>query len=277
MQEFKGGFLKCGIGVGVGDHAIQGLSLGLCQTVGHFQRFCTQTPGRIVDDAAQAQIIRPVVNDAEIGQHIFDFGPVEESGASDNPIWNAVAFQRIFQGVGLGIGTVKNGKVPHSLTTGGGQNLTGNEICLRHFVRCLIHHNGRAVSVGCPQLLSLPAQVVGNHRIGRIQNGLGGAIVLLQANGSAATILLFEAENVFDGGTAEAVNTLVIVSHHADILMATCQCRCKKVLQMVGVLVLVHQDIAEFLLIVSPDILVLQQQLDGDVNDVVKIQGVVFL
>ena len=46
---------------------------------------------------------------------------------------------------------------------------------------------------------------------------------------------------------------------------------------MVGVLVLVHQHVPEFALIILQNILVLLQKLNGDVDDIVKIQGVVVL
>ena len=46
---------------------------------------------------------------------------------------------------------------------------------------------------------------------------------------------------------------------------------------MVGVLILVHQNIMEFPLIVFPDLLILLQELYRHIENVVKIQGVVVL
>ena len=46
---------------------------------------------------------------------------------------------------------------------------------------------------------------------------------------------------------------------------------------MVGILVLVHQNIAEFPLIIVTDVLIFQQQLDGNIDDIVKVQSVVIL
>ena len=46
---------------------------------------------------------------------------------------------------------------------------------------------------------------------------------------------------------------------------------------MVGVLILVHQHVPEFALIILQNILILLQKLNGDVDDVVKIQRVVVL
>ena len=45
---------------------------------------------------------------------------------------------------------------------------------------------------------------------------------------------------------------------------------------MVGILIFVHQNIAEFFLIIMADGFILLKQLDRNIDDVVKIQGVVF-
>ena len=117
---------------------------------------------------------------------------------------------------------------------------------------------------------------MGNHRIGRIQNGLGGAVILFQPNGAAAPILLFKAENVLDGGAPEPVNALVIIAYHADIFVTSRQQRGEQVLHVVGILVFIHQNISEFPLIVAEDILMLLQKLDSHIDNVIKIQRVVF-
>ena len=106
---------------------------------------------------------------------------------------------------------------------------------------------------------------------------MGGAVVLFQTNDPRAPVLLFKVQNVLDGCAPEAVNALVVVAHHADVLMTACKQGRQEVLHMVGVLILVHQHVPEFALIILQNILVLLQKLNGDVDDVVKIQGVVVL
>ena len=69
------------------------------QPLGRFNGLCAQTPGRIVDDPPQAKVIRPVVDHAQVRQHILDFRPVKETGAADDTIRNSVSLQREFQGV----------------------------------------------------------------------------------------------------------------------------------------------------------------------------------
>ena len=118
---------------------------------------------------------------------------------------------------------------------------------------------------------------MGDHCIGRIEDGLGRAVILLQSDGAAATELLFEAEDVLNGGAAEPINALVVITHHADVLIAPRQHGGEQILHMVGILIFVHQYIAEFPLIVAKDLLILLEQLHRDKDNVIKIQRVVFL
>ena len=75
-----------------------------------------------------------------------------------------------------------------------------------------------------------------------------------------------------DGGAPEAVDGLVVVAHHADVAVTTGQQGGQVVLEGVGVLILVDEDIVEFVLVVFPHVLVLIQQADGVEDQVVKVQ-----
>ncbi len=88
-------------------------------------------------------------------------------------------------------------------------------------------------------------------------------------------ILLFKAQNILNGRAPEAVDALIVVAYHADVFVPACKQRGQQILHVVGVLVFVHQHIAEFLLIIPADLLMLLKHLDGNVDDIVKVQGVV--
>ena len=126
-------------------------------------------------------------------------------------------------------------------------------------------------------MLPLPPLIVGDHRIGRIQNGLGGPVILLQANGSGTGVLLLKIQDILNGCPPEPVNTLVIVTDNTDIAALPSEKLCQKILHMVGILILVNQNIMEFSLVKLPDFLILLEKLYGHIEDVVKIQGVVVL
>ena len=74
-------------------------------------RFFTKFSGRVIDNSAKAQIIRMVIDYAEICHHILDFRTVKETSTADNPVWNPILLQSAFQGVRLCICTVKNGNI----------------------------------------------------------------------------------------------------------------------------------------------------------------------
>ena len=167
--------------------------------------------------------------------------------------------------------------IPETVAFGLGNDLAGHIVGFRAFVGCFVDRNGVALTVGRPEPLAFSSQIVGNHRIGCIQNGLGRTVILLQPDGSGTPVLLFKVQDILDGSTTETVNTLVVVTHHTDIFVAACQQAGQQVLHMVGILILVHQDIAEFPLVILPHILVFQKQFDSHIDDVIKIQGVVVL
>ncbi|MPM45893.1 hypothetical protein SDC9_92585 [bioreactor metagenome] len=88
--------------------------------------------------------------------------------------------------------------------------------------------------------------------VGRVQNVLGRAVILLQPDGTGVCVLLFKVQDVFDVRAPKAVDRLVVVAHHAEIFAPARQQRGQKILQMVGVLILVHQYVAELVLIILP-------------------------
>ena len=90
--------------------------------------------------------------------------------------------------------------------------------------------------------------VVGNDGVGRIQNGLRRAVVLLQPDEARALILVFKIQDVLDRRAAEAIDALVIVTDDADILVPAGQQRGQQILQVVRILILVDEDIAELAL-----------------------------
>ena len=126
----------------------------------------------------------------------------------------------------------------------------------------------------CPKFLALAALVVPNHGVGRIQNMAGRAVVLLQADHPSPLVLLFKGEDIFYGSPPEPVDGLVVVPYHAEVLIPPRQGGGQQILQVIGILILVDQDIAEFFLIVRPHLVKALQQPDRVEDDVIKIQGI---
>ena len=66
----------------------------------------SDAPGRDIDDARKAQIVRRGGDEAEVGQDILDFGPVKEARAADDAVGDAAALEGVFKLVGLGVHAV---------------------------------------------------------------------------------------------------------------------------------------------------------------------------
>ena len=136
-----------------------------------------------------------------------------------------------------------------------------------------VHLHLVAGAVVRPQGLALALGVVLDDAVGGVQNVGGGTVVLLQTDGFGAGVELFKVEDVLDGGPAEAVDALVIVAHHADVALRAGEQADQPELRHAGVLILVHQQIAVLVLVELPHVRVVGQQLNGLVDQIVKVKG----
>ena len=206
---------------GVVDDGVEGRPLPQGDLLGGLHRLGPDAPGRVVDDPGQAQVVLRVVQHRQIGHHVLDLRPLEVAGAADDAVGDAAALAGILHLVGLGVHAVEDGVVLEVPPLGHPvQDLVGHILGLV----ILVHGGIQGHLIPCsrpgPKLLALPALVVADHGVGRLQNGLGGAVVLLQADGAAGGVLLFKGEDILDGGPAEAVDGLVVVAHHAEVLVS---------------------------------------------------------
>ena len=116
--------------------------------------------------------------------------------------------------------------------------------------------------------------VVSDHGVGRVQNIAHAAVVLLQLHHARLGVIALEFQDVAQIGATPRVNGLVVVAHHHDVAMSRGQKLRDGVLGAVGVLVLVHHDVAEPLLIGGPHIFVVLQQQVAVQQHVVEVHGV---
>ena len=91
--------------------------------------------------------------------------------------------------------------------------------------------------------------VILDHLIGHMQNALGTAVVLFQLDHFHIVVIFPELQNILNGGSAERVNTLCIIPYHTNILVHGTQEFDYFVLGGVGILVLINQDVFEFMLV----------------------------
>ena len=129
-------------------------------------------------------------------------------------------------------------------------------------VEAFAHGDFFAVGVAGPKCFALTRAVVGNNAVGGRNNHAGRAVILLQFDDFGVREDLVEVQNVVDGRAAEFVNALVVVADHHDVVFGIAEQLCELELRLVGVLILVHQNIAELVAILFAKLGVLLEQLD---------------
>ena len=266
--------VQFGVHPRVVDDGKEGHPLPPGDLLGGLHRLGPDATGRVVDDPSEAQVVLRVVQHRQIGDHVLDLRPVEEAGAPDDAVGDAVALERLLHLVGLGVHPVENGVVlPVPALAVILQDTGGHILGLVIFVHGGVELELLPLPRPGPQFLALAALVVADDGVGCLQDVAGGAVVLLQPDDPAALVLLLKGEDVLDGGSPEAVDGLVIVPYHAEVLISPRQGGGQQILEIVGVLILVDEHIAEFPLIEGPHVLVLLEQADRVEDDVVKVQG----
>lgn len=228
--------------------------------------------GRRVDHPLEAGVVTTVVDKAQVGHGVLDFLALEEAQAAIDAVRHGVLHQRLFQHPRLGVGAIEDGAV--------GQEAAfflpileaaDHEARFVHLVEGGVERNRLALGPFGPQLLAKALGVVGDDAVGSLEDVGGGAVVLLEADGLGPLIVGQEALDVLDLGAAPAVDGLVIVADDHHLAGIPRQHPQPGVLDAVGILELVHQDVLEAIAVVLEDVGLVQPQLVGAQQEFGKI------
>ena len=140
-------------------------------------------PARHVDDAAQRQIILPVLDGLEIGQDVPDLPALIEVGPSDDVVGHRMVEELFLQESGLGIGAIEHRDVPVVEA----RRVTQLPVhVLRHEGRLLRRRGKAPIAKGLslapvgPEGFFLSILIVPDNGIGGVENVLRGAVILLE-------------------------------------------------------------------------------------------------
>ena len=142
-------------------------------------------------------------------------------------------------------------------------NSSGDKKSLVLLVISPIVDNLFTVFILSPEIFRTAVAVVSDDFISCLKNGFGGTIVFLKQDYLSFRIILFKVQDILHIGSPPAIDRLVSVSDHADILKARSQELDQLVLGMVGILILVHMDILVTLLVVDQNIRILIKKAQG--------------
>jgi hypothetical protein len=134
------------------------------------------------DRADEGQVVVLVGDQAQVGAQVLDLGVLEEAAPAGDGVGDLVVAQLLLEQPRLVVAPVEDGVV---LEVGAVLELVGRQLHHHRFglvLRGLAGHHGHrlAGAVLGPQLLVEELLVVGDHRVGGVQDARGGAVVLLQ-------------------------------------------------------------------------------------------------
>ena len=201
---------------------------------------------------------------------------VVEPGPAHHLVGDAAELHGRLEREALGVGPVEDGHVAPGQALGGvqAQDLAGHPRRLVALVLGPVALDRSPAVAHGEELLGLAADVVGDDGVGRVEDGLGGAEVLLQHDGRHVGERPLELQDVADVRAAPAVDRLVGVADDADVAVGLAQQLDDLVLGVVGVLELVDQDVAEALLVGGPHVVEGLQQVGRHHQEVVEVHGV---
>ena len=233
----------------------------------------TNAARREIDHPQKAGVVVGVLQQTQVGQRVLDLGAFEETQAAVHPVWHARVEERGFNHPALGIAAVQHRDflLRNAVLTDQLPHLLHHPLRFGEVAGGLIDAHRLARALVGSQVFAQALAVVADQRVGRIQDVAEAAVVLLQLDLVFHLELAHEIGHVAHPRAPERVDALVIVAHRkhrggrvaGGRLTLTGDQLDPGVLEPVGVLKLIDQDVAESALVMLADRVVVAQQLVG--------------
>ena len=144
------------------------------------RRVTHATLGR-VDDPAPAHFVVGVRERVQVGEDVLHLAPVVELHAADDPVRHSGAHERLLDDAALRVGAVEDGDVAEAVVLGVDQppDLVHHERGLVVLVLGVVAGDELTTDLFGPQVLRPACRVVGDHRVGGVEDALARPVVLL--------------------------------------------------------------------------------------------------
>ena len=256
-----------------------------------------------VDDATQRHLVGRVRHRDEVCEGVLDLGALVELGAAHDLVRQRRPDEDLLQRSALRVGAIEDGHL-RVVDAAAPQRLD----LVRHELRLVVlrvageAYDLLARSDVGPELLVLAVEVVSDDRVGRAEDVLRRAVVLLEQHHPRARVVALELGDVADVGAAERVDRLIGVADHGEGCRRPVRIlgrvrledhhparrrdrRCvrpdrpgqladQRVLGVVGVLVLVDEDVPESPTVDVGDVREGPEQVDRLPDEVVEVERV---
>ena len=240
------------------------------------QRCIAQAAARNIDDAFEREIVRRLVDEAQIGERVADLGALVEARAADDAIGQAERDKTVLELAHLERGAHQNGDLFERMA---GALQVLDLIADRARLFLAIPRAGDrdllARLVLGAQRLAEPAFVMRDQVRGGAQDVGGRAVVALQPDDFGAGEVLLEPQDIVDLGAAPAVDRLIVIANTADVLGTLTDQPQPEILRDVGVLIFIDQHVFETLMVLPQHFRVLAEQaqhLDQQIAKVGRIE-----
>ena len=233
---------------------------------------------RHVDDPPQAHRVIRVFQNLQVSDDVADLAPLVEACAADNLVRNPRADEDVLQRAGRIVGAVhhRHIRIWHPFV-GERIDLGGHETRFIVLVVGDVPDDLFAGPLIGPQLLRTAPLVLRNDGVRGAQDVLGGAVVLLEHDGAGIRVVPLELLDVADRRATERVDGLIRIAHHGELRRVRAVADKgvdELVLGVVGVLVFVHQHVAEAAAVVIRHLRVLLENPHDLPDEVVEIEGI---
>ena len=241
------------------------------------KRRLPQPAPRHVDDAQETQRVARIVDHAQICDDILDLAPIVKPHRAHHRIGHARCVECLLDVAGLRVRPIEHGNISvldieHRMQTLYLAHDKGRLVLLR---RTFVDDNRIALHIVRPQSLFLAIQIVFDDCVRRLEDILCRAVVLLEQDDCCLRIVALEIEDIAHIRAAPAVDGLIRIAHNADVPVSPGKEFRDLILRPVRVLILVHKDVAELLLILFPYLCVLRKHRNRQHQEIVKIERVV--
>ena len=172
-----------------------------------------------VEHAAQRDGVLGVGQQPQVGQRVAYLPALVEAHPADHLVGQPDPDEHLLEDPRLRVGPVEHRDVGRSqaLLVGEPVDLGRDEGRLVVLVVGDVADDLLALARVGPQVLGLASLVARDDRVGRGQDRLGGAVVLLQQDRARVGVVLLEREDVADRRAAEGVDRLVGVTDDAQL------------------------------------------------------------
>ncbi len=180
--------------------------------------------GRIIDDTLERFFVIRIHHQTKISNNVFYLLSLVERKSAVNLIRHRSLPKSFFKNTALRVRTIQDSKI--SITVGMFATQFGylirHNITLFHIAVCLEHTDSFPFlffgEYGFPYL----TLILLNQAVGSTDNGLCGAVILLQFEDFRIGVDFRKIENIINIRPTERIDTLRIISHHTDTLILLC-------------------------------------------------------